>query len=298
MLKSSPDRMVVVAYQEDGSHHVLGVEAGVVMEQVLLGHTLDWNVIAVSKQYVVSNLWIRCSQKRLMMSLWDVTSGKQVRSTKRSALAAAISYNYQWIACSFADGKISLFEILSGKAIGKPLIGHTSRFIRCIAFSSDDRFVISGADDSTVRIWDVMNGKEVVKPLQHDSPIESLYVSRDDQQLISFDWGGKASLWNMWDGKLLYSATKGLDFAHLLSKAKNGWQVEETMGIKRSVEKTRVLVRDQNVYIYESREGESLLKIGQFDVNTYMWTVDAKGNLWVHLVNGRLATLRIVDEQS
>ena len=318
-LSASPDGMVVVGRHEDGFLHVLDLEAEVVRRKPLLGHSGEWVVIAISKQHVVSAL----DGNQLRLCMWDVTTGKTVESTEclvltaafrhncqwirsdsslntrkggtaRLIRAAAISHDCQWIAFGFYLSRISLFEIKNGKEVREPLhIGN----ICCIMISYDDRFICCGMGDKKVRMWDIRSGKEIGTPLLHDCSVKSLYMSRDNQQVISIDCHNTARLWSIREGKLLESATKGLAFARLLLKAKNGWQVEEPVGKESSSKKPQVTVNAQNVYICESAEGESSLKkIGQFDVNVKDWAIDAKGTLWALLAGDRLATLKIVEK--
>ena len=39
--------------------------------------------------------------------------------------------------------------------------GHTNR-VWSVGFSPDGKFIVSGSDDKTVRVWDANNGVEVV----------------------------------------------------------------------------------------------------------------------------------------
>ena len=74
------------------------------------------------------------------------------------------------------------------------------------------------------------SGKTSVEPLKHDKSVASVYVSRDNQQIISMDHIGKAYLWSVAKGELLESATDEPARARLLWKARNGWSGAEKAG--------------------------------------------------------------------
>ena len=41
--------------------------------------------------------------------------------------------------------------------------GHTG-YVRSVAFSSDDKQILSGSDDHSIRIWDMETGQTVLGP--------------------------------------------------------------------------------------------------------------------------------------
>jgi WD40 repeat protein len=49
--------------------------------------------------------------------------------------------------------------VASGKCV-KTLKGH-SDYVRSVCFSKDDKLVVSGSGDKTLRLWDVASGKYV-----------------------------------------------------------------------------------------------------------------------------------------
>ncbi len=57
------------------------------------------------------------------------------------------------IAAGSSDGRIHFICAQTGEKILCPLRGHTD-VVRSVCFSSDDKELTSGSDDSTVRNWD------------------------------------------------------------------------------------------------------------------------------------------------
>ena len=73
----------------------------------------------------------------------------------------------------------------TSKPVLSPFIGHTGS-IHSVAFSPDDRFIISGSDDCTVRVWDVSTGQTILGPLTgHAHSIDLVTFSHDDSSIFS-----------------------------------------------------------------------------------------------------------------
>ncbi|KIK24627.1 hypothetical protein PISMIDRAFT_678019 [Pisolithus microcarpus 441] len=66
-----------------------------------------------------------------------------------------------------------------------------------VAISPDGGKVVSGSDDSTVRVWDAMGGVQFGEPLQgHTSPVNSVAFSHDGKRIVS---GSDDSTVRIWD---------------------------------------------------------------------------------------------------
>ena len=185
----------------------------------------------------------------------------------------------------------------SGKAIGQGLVGH-ARWVNDVTISSDDRFLISGSDDFTARVWDVRIGQTISRSLKHDWPVISVCVSCDNQQIISLDLNGKFYLWNVSSGELLKSTTTDFwERVHMLGMAHNGWNSGGEVGVGSNKERIRIASVCPDVYICDpTRNGILPEKVGQSDVKGEEWVVDAKGNVWSRLEDGKVARLEVVTE--
>jgi WD40 repeat protein len=91
----------------------------------------------------------------------------------------------------------------------KILEGH-SNWVVSLAFSPDVRFLISGAGDSTARIWSVDSGKELGRI---EFPDSSTYIKS-----VGFSPDGKMCF-AMAEGKLIVVKTP-LGFPHLDNEGK------------------------------------------------------------------------------
>ena len=79
--------------------------------------------------------------------------------------------------------------------------GHTDA-VRCVAFSPNGKWAVSGGDDRSLRIWDVAGGdREIHASLGHTGPITSVVWSRDGQQILSGSRDGTVRWWDWKHGK-------------------------------------------------------------------------------------------------
>src|SRR5262245_18271538 len=71
------------------------------------------------------------------------------------------------------------------------LKGHTSEYVRCVAFALDGRLLASSSDDATVRLWETATGKEKANLKGHTFPVGCVAFSPDGQTLASGAGGGR-----------------------------------------------------------------------------------------------------------
>ncbi|MCL2115730.1 MAG: DUF4062 domain-containing protein [Methanobrevibacter sp.] len=66
----------------------------------------------------------------------------------------------------------------------KTLTGHTD-VVHSVCFSSDDKYVVSGSHDGSVRVWDLQTQEEITRLEGHTSVVNSVCFSSDDKYVVS-----------------------------------------------------------------------------------------------------------------
>jgi WD40 repeat protein len=76
------------------------------------------------------------------------------------------------------------------------LRGHSDS-ITSIAFSPDSKYLASGSQDKTVKLWSVESQKEVTSLLGHNNKITSVTFSPDGKYLASGSQDKTVKLWSV-----------------------------------------------------------------------------------------------------
>ena len=125
------------------------------------------------------------------LKIWQIADGKEIRSIEKvNCVEKDIRYNSliafssdnRFIACAarnrekfsttqksytedlgISTFQIELFEVANGQLLRK-FEGH-QQAITSLAFSPDDKYLVSGSDDSQTKLWDVKDGKELANML-------------------------------------------------------------------------------------------------------------------------------------
>ncbi|ETO12141.1 hypothetical protein RFI_25235, partial [Reticulomyxa filosa] len=74
----------------------------------------------------------------------------------------------------------------SGKQI-QCLEGH-SNCVNSVQFSPDGTRIVSGSEDSTIRLWDAFSGKQIQCLEDHSNNVTSVQFSPDGTKIVSGSW--------------------------------------------------------------------------------------------------------------
>ncbi len=157
---------------------------------------------------------------------WNLTDEKPalLKGHESWVYALAVSLDGGFLLSGGCDGKLIWWPIEGNEPV-RVVEAHAG-WIRSLVVLPDGR-IATGGNDRFIRLWDPRDGAKLGEWQGHEKQIYSLAVTKDPNQLIAGDLGGKIHLWNLttkaiersFDGATLYSYNGGqqVDFGGVRS---------------------------------------------------------------------------------
>jgi guanine nucleotide-binding protein subunit beta-2-like 1 protein len=223
ILSSSRDKTIIVwtLTREEGNYGYA--------RRALRGHShfVQDVVISSDGQFALSGSWDGT------LRLWDLNTGNTTRrfiGHAKDVLSVAFSVDNRQIVSGSRDRTIKLWNTLGEckYTIGEPE-GHTE-WVSCVRFSpvTANPIIVSAGWDKIVKVWNLTNCKLRNNLVGHTGYINTVTVSPDGSLCASGGKDGVAMLWDLAEGKRLYSLDAG-DVIHALCFSPNRyWLVAAT----------------------------------------------------------------------
>jgi guanine nucleotide-binding protein subunit beta-2-like 1 protein len=176
-------------------------------------HFVQDLVISSDGQFALSGSWDST------LRLWDLNYGTTTRrfiGHSKDVLSVAFSSDNRQIVSGSRDKTIKLWNTLGECKYTIEENGHTE-WVSCVRFSpsTTNPMIISGGWDKLVKVWNLTNCKLRTNLAGHSGYINTVTVSPDGSLCASGGKDGTARLWDLNEGKHLYSLEAG-DIIHAL----------------------------------------------------------------------------------
>ncbi|KAA8499471.1 Guanine nucleotide-binding protein subunit beta-2-like 1 [Porphyridium purpureum] len=203
VLSASRDKSIIVwQLAQDGS---TDPELFGYAKKRLRGHShyVSDVVLSVDGQFALSSSW------DATLRLWDLKQGvstKRFVGHSKDVLSVAFSTDNRQIVSGSRDKTIKLWNTLGECKFTITDDMHTE-WVSCVRFSPSmaKPLIVSCGWDKLVKVWELSNCKLKTNLVAHTGYINSVTVSPDGSLCASGGKDGTAMLWDLHDGKLLYS---------------------------------------------------------------------------------------------
>jgi len=187
---------------------------------VLRGHTDSINAVAISPD----NRWVVTGSYDKTARLWDLTAlahwaGPPLLSAKDPAAnpiplrghdspvrAVAISPDGHWlVTAGIYDHTARLWDLSAKDPAANPVVlrGHEGRGVHegrvdAVAISPDGRWLVTGSEDKTARVWDLRAKDPAASAIVlrgHENRVTAVAISPDNRRLVTGSEDKTARLW-------------------------------------------------------------------------------------------------------
>jgi len=178
-------------------------------------------VLSTDGQFCLSGSWDRT------MRLWDLTTGNTVRKFAghtSDVFSVAFSADNRQIVSGSRDKTIRLWNTLAECKYTITEDQH-SDWISCVRFSPSAKqpLIVSCGWDKMVKVWNLSNCKLRTNLVGHQGVLHSVTISPDGSLCASGGKDGIAMLWDVNEGKHLYSLDANATINALCFSPKNYW---------------------------------------------------------------------------
>jgi guanine nucleotide-binding protein subunit beta-2-like 1 protein len=176
-------------------------------------HFVQDIVISSDGQFALSGSWDGT------LRLWDLNYGTTTRrfvGHGKDVLSVAFSADNRQIVSGSRDKTIKLWNTLGECKYTIDENGHTD-WVSCVRFSPNiqNPIIVSAGWDKLVKVWNLTNCKLRTNLVGHTGYVNTVTVSPDGSLCASGGKDGTARLWDLNEGKHLYSLDAG-DIIHAL----------------------------------------------------------------------------------
>lgn len=156
----------------------------------------------------------------LVFNMEDKKTNRIHSSEVARPCLVSISHSGSILAIGCTTGTVGVYKFPESVKEGV-LKGHAGK-ITGIAFTNDEKFLVSGSKDKLIKIWDLDTRKQIWDIQAHLSKVTSVRLSPDMKYISSSSWDKTVKIWNYAERREEYKITSFTDKVLSLSFSPSG----------------------------------------------------------------------------
>jgi WD40 repeat protein len=145
-------------------------------------------VLAQLRAQILSRQWSEARANLILLNgRYSTTKVAEAASKELAQLETDLSFN-ETLAAAPEGSVLRAFR------------GDVGR-VRCMAFSADGRYALTGSEDGALKSWDVVAGKEARTFPGHDRAVNGIEFTRDARYAVSSSYSGLPKVWDVNTGR-------------------------------------------------------------------------------------------------
>jgi len=186
---------IIISGSEDKTIKIWELQSGRVL-QTLKDHSAEVNCLAVDRS---RNLLYTGSGDKTVKA-WDMSSWKAVQTFKgHTNKVFALQVQDNTLVTGSQDKTVRLWDTTSAKCLNV-IEGHTDS-VRCVQLDQDKNKIISGSDDSTIKIYDLQEGEQSIEA--HPGH-KVTCLQFDNNKMLTGSNDGSIKVWDTLTNEVLY----------------------------------------------------------------------------------------------
>lgn len=205
-----------ISYSPDGAQLAMGTALGIEILQTKTGefrtlYLSDSPILAV--QFSPDGRWIAAGREDGRVQVLDAKTGKvDLTLVVHTRPVHGLAFSRPettggapaWLASGAEDGSVVVWDLSSGMSRNKflnPLLGYWGYGIRSLAFSPDNKVLVTGGDQGYISSWDLSTGEELPRLQTQHGLLFNIAFSPDGKRLASACGDGTVQIWNYSTGE-------------------------------------------------------------------------------------------------